>query len=468
MYKFVIILFALACCIGNADARGGASVNPDAAGSATTPFKPLPASIYVLSGIDPKIEDDSDLAPLDDIIGNAHVVALGEAMHTSGGFHEVRFRVVRHLIRDKGFRVLTLETPRLMSQPLIDFVDDCRRAQMVDVHRLHSAMHAIFSVFTSETMSDMLTWVCRYNMAHPHDAVSFTGFDEQESSYLGPAILNTLSKKGLPASVATARNEITLCADKNIRGTVTLEMMQSCSALIDGELAQLSAPKIAGLSATELTLLKLNLRSLRAHIKQFYMDSLGKIVEPLDYQTRDEEMADIFLTLHQLYWRNAHTIIWAHNTHIERDGLADEQPSGASKGAFRNMGKFLSDNLGDDYKSIGSLAFQLEVNFPYNDWKCIKAGRLIGSRPAELELRLLDHPYLIVDTAAMRNNPSAFFTDDTIYSYSQDSLGPITKEFDGVIYLQNSQAMTTVTEAPCPVMADVPRPQITLNEIRQH
>lgn len=429
------------------------------------PADALPASVYTFSGISPEINDDSDLAPLDHIIGDAHVVALGEAIHTSGGFHDVRFRVVRHLIRDKGFRVLTLETPRLMSQPLVDFIDSCRHTETVHTDYLHHAMAAMFPVFASETMSDMLGWVCQFNMEHPNDPISFTGFDMQETWLASKAINETLSRKGISPRVAAALKDITHCAEKNVRDKVSLELVQSCSAIIDKELDLLSQPKNTGMSNEQLGLLKMNLRSLRAHIMQFYLDGLGDSTLNLAIQVRDEQMADNILALNKLYWKNKRIIVWAHNQHVERSGLSDQQPMNPTRKPFRNMGQFLSERLGEDYKTIGLLAFQLELNWPSVNATCAVGGRGVFKRPAELKLRMLDKPYLIVDTTAMRNDRNAFFAADKLYSFSQDSYGPITQEYDGLIYLQNSQAMTQVMEPACPFTPDVPKPELTKEEL---
>jgi erythromycin esterase-like protein len=447
LHKFTLRVFicTLAC------------LSISASATATTVTTNLPASVYPLSGIDPKLTDDADLAPLDNIIGDAHVVALGEAMHTSGGFHDVRFRVIRHLIRDKGFRVLTLESPRLMSQPLIDFVDGCKTSDKVDDAKLTQAMDAMFPVFASETMKNMIGWVCQFNAAHPTDAVSFTGFDVQESHRPFTEIEHMLSAKNVLPSLSDAMMDISHCVYIVHSNVATIEDEHACFAVIDGELKLLSNASDIGLATNDLELVKLDLRNLRVAVERHYLQSLGDSAVLQNYQVRDEAMADTFLTMKALYWKNSRVIIWAHNRHIEREGLADASPY---FGNFKDMGQFLSERLQDDYKAIGLLAFQLAINWPAIDAACATGSQARGENPAEMKLRMLDRPYLLIDTTAMRNKPAAFFSPNVKYSYSQDSNGPLTREFDGLIYLQNSHAMTTFSEAACPIIADWPVPKL--------
>ncbi len=54
----------------------------------------------------PKIEfstPDADLTTLDSLVGNREIVALGEATHTNGYFHDVNARLAKYLIEKKGF-----------------------------------------------------------------------------------------------------------------------------------------------------------------------------------------------------------------------------------------------------------------------------------------------------------------------------------------------------------------------------
>ncbi|MDN4615162.1 erythromycin esterase family protein [Leifsonia sp. F6_8S_P_1B] len=63
-----------------------------------------------LSTLDPDAEDDTDLEPLLDIVGDARVVAIGESMHRAHEFLQLRHRVFRFLARRAGFTALVLES----------------------------------------------------------------------------------------------------------------------------------------------------------------------------------------------------------------------------------------------------------------------------------------------------------------------------------------------------------------------
>ena len=50
-------------------------------------------------------------SPLRKRIGKASVVGLGESIHTSGGYYQMKHRVFRYLVERGGFRVLAIESP---------------------------------------------------------------------------------------------------------------------------------------------------------------------------------------------------------------------------------------------------------------------------------------------------------------------------------------------------------------------
>ncbi|EST38542.1 hypothetical protein N566_06840 [Streptomycetaceae bacterium MP113-05] len=53
--------------------------------------------------------DLDDLRPFGRIVGNAQVVGMGEATHSSHEFFTMKHRVMRYLVENKGFRTFALE-----------------------------------------------------------------------------------------------------------------------------------------------------------------------------------------------------------------------------------------------------------------------------------------------------------------------------------------------------------------------
>ena len=81
-------------------------LNPDSVAEAANRKKPKPPppqgfpilpGIYRLHGSTPGLPQD-DLEPLRQIIGNARIVSLGESVHTSGGYYEMKHRAFRFLV----------------------------------------------------------------------------------------------------------------------------------------------------------------------------------------------------------------------------------------------------------------------------------------------------------------------------------------------------------------------------------
>ena len=53
---------------------------------------------------------EEGLVPLLDLIGDAHLVLIGEATHGTDDFYRIRANLTRELIRSKQFNVVTVET----------------------------------------------------------------------------------------------------------------------------------------------------------------------------------------------------------------------------------------------------------------------------------------------------------------------------------------------------------------------
>jgi erythromycin esterase len=116
--------------------------------------------------------DAEGSAALSAIVGDAPLVALGEATHGSGEFAEWRRRVFQSLVRDKGFTVYAIEAPWAEALVLDDYV----------VHGKGEARAAISALMswkdgTEETLR-LVQWMRAYNADPRHESkVHFEGFD---------------------------------------------------------------------------------------------------------------------------------------------------------------------------------------------------------------------------------------------------------------------------------------------------
>src|SRR4029077_9519365 len=61
-----------------------------------------------LSGTGPTLALD-DLAPLQDLIGDAHIVALGEDTHGTREFFRMKHRIIEYLASQMGFGIFAIE-----------------------------------------------------------------------------------------------------------------------------------------------------------------------------------------------------------------------------------------------------------------------------------------------------------------------------------------------------------------------
>ncbi|MBS1675397.1 MAG: erythromycin esterase family protein [Actinobacteria bacterium] len=129
-----------------------------------------------LRTLDPDEEDDADLEPLREIIGDARVVAIGESMHRSHEFLALRHRVFRFLHRRAGFTALVTES----GLPEGGRVDDWIRTGRGSLRTvLRDGVGYGFGA--CQEMLDQLTWM-RERAATGHPVPRWYGMDLPDSS----------------------------------------------------------------------------------------------------------------------------------------------------------------------------------------------------------------------------------------------------------------------------------------------
>ncbi|MCP4901891.1 MAG: erythromycin esterase family protein [bacterium] len=395
--------------------------------------------IYQLSGIDPTLSV-RDLAPLRRIIGDAEVVALGESVHTSGGYYKAKHRVFQYLVEELGFRAFAFESPWANAEQVAEYVQTCQGSGYAQVS------NGLFGVWASREVVDLVQWMCDYNGANPNDPVKFWGFDIQQPWHDWP-MLRFFVQRAI-ANNAAFITGIERCngigygsADRYYAdpesSNITLADYDACLsslASLESYFDDHEAELVSNTSAEDLVWARINLVGLRAWEGQmyFYEDDIDS-----SYQARDVGMAYVFQAIKSLRNPDEKVAIWAHNWHIAYDTSkwdADFYP-------VPNMGSHLRTALGDDYFALGLIGYSVSIN-----WPGVSVGELDPPSDTNAVEYLLHHEiardYLLLDLS-FPNTDEPFLEPGRSYSLNGSAMVP-GEQFGALLYLDVSPMMNAI------------------------
>ncbi|MER6853156.1 erythromycin esterase family protein [Streptomyces flaveolus] len=149
----------------------------------------------------------ADLRPFGRMVGDARVVGLGEATHSSHEFFTVKHRVFRYLVEEKGFRAFALEAPWSTGLRLDAYLlrGEGDLKQIMD-----EEFQGTYQFWNNAEYRDLLQWMRAYNVKHPKDPVRFVGDD---NGFAGAELYDKVS-----AYAAEARPELTSRLTELYRG----------------------------------------------------------------------------------------------------------------------------------------------------------------------------------------------------------------------------------------------------------
>ena len=134
-------------------------------------------------------EGPDDMAAFGAAVGNARIVALGEASHGLHEFVEIKQRMVEYLVREKGFTVLAVEA----NWPETLAVDTYIKSGEGDPKAALAGLHG-WRWYTSE-MLETVEWMRRYNQAPGrHPKLTFTSFDMQSAHAAAQNVVEYLKR----------------------------------------------------------------------------------------------------------------------------------------------------------------------------------------------------------------------------------------------------------------------------------
>ncbi len=128
-----------------------------------------------------------DMQPLKAMIGEARIVALGEAAHLNRDFYKVKHRMVEFLVNEMGFTVFAIEATFAGALELNDYI------LSGDGNPKKALGALVYLAWNTEAILDMVNWMREYNSTH-EKKVKFYGFDNKPATGSAKAVYNYLRK----------------------------------------------------------------------------------------------------------------------------------------------------------------------------------------------------------------------------------------------------------------------------------
>jgi len=254
-----------------------------------------------------------DLQPLRELIGTAHLVALGEATHGSREFFKLKHRILEFLVNEMGFTVFGIEA----SLPEAFYINEYVLTGKGDPEKALSSFYNW--VWNTEEILDMIEWMRSYNADPLHvKKVKFYGFDMQSASLAVKTVLNDIRKidphkaaelekpLGILANPFTAADFVSLPLDKKEEASKAIKSIL--------RLFKEHKPEyLRYMTDSEWDIMYQYAVVVAQHIES-KINATGFI--NLDPSVRDKAMAGNIRWILDHEGKGSKMVIWAHNLHV--------------------------------------------------------------------------------------------------------------------------------------------------------
>ena len=281
------------------------------------------ASVLAGNGFD-------DLVGLDRLIGDARIVALGEASHGTAEFFAMKHRLLEFLVEKKGFSVFAIEG----NWPEAQVADRFIKTGEGDAAAALAAMY--FWTWRTEEVSALLHWMRRYNVARgARPVLSFTGFDMQYPKVAMRRVIDCLDHAG-----SADRDAVRALYD----GIENLD--QPGADLTPEEMARLAGGARKALDLVEARREMLVTAATPQEHREL-RQAARIVLQALEMRAgrleRDRAMAENVRWLVEEAFPGQKIVLWAHNRHVGTNLQMSE----------RSQGDHLRDRYGDEMAVIG-------------------------------------------------------------------------------------------------------------------
>ncbi|WP_020390910.1 erythromycin esterase family protein [Kribbella catacumbae] len=284
-----------------------------------------------------------DLKPLTAMVGNARVVGVGEATHSSSEFFTLKHKIFRSLVEERGFTAFALEAPWStgleLDRYVVSGVGDPReimRSQFQDAYKFWNAQEYL----------DLIEWMRSYNRTHARK-LHFVGNDV---GYASPALLDRVISyvgKTRPSQLPEIKSlYAAIRSDAEYKDWSAAYFGKPLAERVKIEAAARRAVVLVESlpAGPQRTWALQHARAIWQVSKLYSFDVTNPEETPKAMYFRDEAMAD-----NTAWWARAtgaKVMLSAHNGHIALE-------SNSPKEYPTVQGQFLREQLGRDYVNIG-------------------------------------------------------------------------------------------------------------------
>jgi erythromycin esterase len=250
----------------------------------------------------------ADMKPLEKVIGDARIVALGEATHGTREFFQLKHRMLEFLVTEMGFTAFGIEATMPECFDINDYV------LTGDGDPLKALAGQYFWTWDTREVLEMIQWMRRYNADPSHTRkVKFYGFDMQSPAraarvtrdYLrrvDPQFADSVAAElGLLANPLASQGLTLACLPVD-RKQAVLIVAQSVPARFDA----LKRDYVEKTSLEEWSRTRQHARVLAQCAQSNSADNL----------VRDPSMAENVAWILEQEGPGSRIVIWAHNGHV--------------------------------------------------------------------------------------------------------------------------------------------------------
>lgn len=311
-----------------------------------------------------------DLAGFGAIVGDAGIVALGEATHGSREFFQLKHRLLEYLVTEKGFTAFAIEA----AMPEAFAIDHYIQTGEGDPAALLAGLH--FWTWDVVEILALIEWMRQWNLDHG-GGLRFYGFDAQDAGLGLSVVSEWLAAHGHTPDLGGLIPLRQAWTSRDLRSRSVELLPAATEAAID---------LLRYLDDHHEDLVEASSEGEFARIRQHAV-VVQQHIAMLGPASREEVMADNIAWIAE---RESGVVVWAHNSHVSAHGFGG-----------RSMGEFLRIRYREGLRVIGlefgSGGFQA-IPFPF--WRRLGVQELSvdalddESLPAMLS-RAGDSPFVL-------------------------------------------------------------------------